>query len=125
MLRKWWGVADGYTTPIAEIDLQVGGRYRLGMLSPDDDELKILAGEYLVIQPPEKLVFTWGVETNGVVRDVSTITIRLKPTPGGTELILRHEFIGPEEMTANFRAGWTGMLSRLPAALVSNPAHGS
>ena len=32
MLMKWWRVDAGWSTPIAEVDLRVGGRYRLGML---------------------------------------------------------------------------------------------
>ncbi|MFQ6031063.1 MAG: SRPBCC domain-containing protein, partial [Dehalococcoidia bacterium] len=28
-VKHWWGVEPGYSTPIVEIDLRVGGRYRL------------------------------------------------------------------------------------------------
>src|SRR5689334_254804 len=62
MLKRWWGVAEGYTVPVAEIDLRVGGKYRLGMLPPNGEKLFMLSGEYQVIEPPEKLVFTWGLE---------------------------------------------------------------
>ncbi len=37
-LRNWWGMGAGYTAPIVEIDLRVGGRYRLGMQPPDDGD---------------------------------------------------------------------------------------
>ncbi len=30
-LKKWWG-PEGYATPSAEVDLRVGGKYRLGMM---------------------------------------------------------------------------------------------
>jgi uncharacterized protein YndB with AHSA1/START domain len=116
-LRKWWGVAEGYTTPIAEVDLRIGGSYRLGMLSPDADDLNTLAGEYLVIETPDKLVFTWGMEIDGTVPNPSTITIQLTPHGAGTMLVLMHEYVGTPEMAENFRAGWTGMLARLGAAI--------
>ena len=33
-LRNWWGMSAGYTAPIVEVDLRVGGRYRLAMQPP-------------------------------------------------------------------------------------------
>ena len=35
VLRRWWAVHPEGTTPIAEVDLRVGGRYRLSMESPE------------------------------------------------------------------------------------------
>src|SRR5258708_3600885 len=62
MLKKWWGVDEGTSVPIAEVDLKVGGKYRLGMLPPNSQTVIVLTGEYKVIEPPEKLVFSWGTE---------------------------------------------------------------
>src|SRR6266852_6081518 len=62
-LKKWFGVAEGYTTPIAEVDLRVGGRYRLGMQPPNSSELYIVQGVYREIREPEKIVFTWRWES--------------------------------------------------------------
>ena len=58
-LKQWFAVAEGFTTPIADVDLKVGGRYRLGMQPPGDDGVLIAGGVYQQISPPEKLVFTW------------------------------------------------------------------
>lgn len=113
LLRRWWGVADGYTTPLVEIDLQVGGRYRLGMLPPDQPDLIIISGEYRVIEPPNRLVFSWTVESKLGPGVISTITLDFLRKRQGTELVLRHEFSGLEQMGAEFRAGWEGMLRRL------------
>ena len=33
-LKQWWGVEANFSAPIAEVDLRVGGKYRLGMLAP-------------------------------------------------------------------------------------------
>ncbi|HLF89844.1 MAG TPA: SRPBCC domain-containing protein [Anaerolineales bacterium] len=114
-LQQWWGVAAGYTTPLAEVDCRVGGRYRLGMLPPDSDQMIILTGEYRHIQPPEKLVFTWGFE--GQNGPESLITLRFLARGSQTELILTHEYQGPKEMAQNFRQGWEGMFERLGQAL--------
>ena len=58
-LHRWWGAREGYTAPIAEVDLRTGGAYRLGMQAPDQDHPFIVGGVYREISPPEKLVFTW------------------------------------------------------------------
>jgi uncharacterized protein YndB with AHSA1/START domain len=114
-LQKWWGVAEGYTTPLAEVDFRVGGRYRLGMLPPGGEQMTILSGEYRLIQPPDKLVFTWGFE--GQEGPESLITLRFLTRGTQTELILTHEYQGPAEMAKNFRQGWEGMFGRLEIAL--------
>ncbi|MCH8957418.1 SRPBCC domain-containing protein [candidate division KSB1 bacterium] len=36
-LKEWFHGMDDWTTPVHEIDLQVGGKYRLGMQPPDGD----------------------------------------------------------------------------------------
>ncbi len=59
ILTKWWRVDAGWSTPIAEVDLRVGGRYRLGMFEPGKDGPYVVGGEYREVTPPEKLVFTW------------------------------------------------------------------
>jgi uncharacterized protein YndB with AHSA1/START domain len=58
-LKKWFAVADGFTTPIADVDLRIGGRYRLGMQPPGNEPVLIVGGVYREIISPEKLVFTW------------------------------------------------------------------
>jgi uncharacterized protein YndB with AHSA1/START domain len=119
-LKQWWGVADGYTVSIAEVDLRVGGRYRLGMVPPDGSPVVVLTGEYRVIQPPEKLVFTWGFEGQADPAD-SLITLHFHGRGDHTDLTLLHEYHGAEEMAANFRRGWEGMFARLAHAL-AHPA---
>jgi uncharacterized protein YndB with AHSA1/START domain len=62
-LRQWWGAQEGFTTPIAEVDLRVGGRYRLGMKPPDQNIIFVVSGIYYEVKPPERLVYTWSWET--------------------------------------------------------------
>ena len=55
-LSQWFQAGPGYTTPISESDLQIGGQYRLGMKPPNKDVVHIVGGEYREIAPPERLV---------------------------------------------------------------------
>ena len=56
---RWYG-PKGFTTPICEIDLQVGGRHLWSMQSPDGREMYYV-GTYKEIVPMERLVFTDGL----------------------------------------------------------------
>ena len=49
-LAKWWG-PSGFTAPSVEVDLHVGGSYRIAMQPPDGD-LFYLSGEFLRVEPP-------------------------------------------------------------------------
>ena len=58
MLRRWWPAGSDWETPVAEVDVRVGGSLRLVMRSPDGEEFGG-SGEYREIIPPEHLVFSW------------------------------------------------------------------
>jgi uncharacterized protein YndB with AHSA1/START domain len=56
LLKQWFAPAP-FTTPVAEIDMRVGGASRIVMRSPDGQEIPC-PGVYLEIVPNRKLVFT-------------------------------------------------------------------
>ena len=56
LLKQWFAPAP-YTTPVAEVDLRVGGANYMMMRSPDGQEIPC-PGTYLEIVPDRKLVFT-------------------------------------------------------------------
>ncbi|MGA7323889.1 MAG: SRPBCC family protein [Rhodomicrobium sp.] len=56
LLKQWFAPAP-YSTPIAEVDLRVGGGNRIVMKSPEGQEIAC-PGTYLEIIPNHKLVFT-------------------------------------------------------------------
>jgi uncharacterized protein YndB with AHSA1/START domain len=56
-VRQWWGrLGEGYSVPVCEIDLRVGGRWRFVNRHPKGDA--VFYGEYREITPPGGLVFT-------------------------------------------------------------------
>jgi len=57
-VRRWWGILDeGYSVPVCEIDLRVGGKWRFVGRTPTGD-IPAFYGEFREIVPPERLVQT-------------------------------------------------------------------
>jgi len=56
-VTQWWGrLGDGYSVPVCEIDLRVGGRWRFVNRHPKGEAA--FHGEYREIAPHSRLVFT-------------------------------------------------------------------
>jgi uncharacterized protein YndB with AHSA1/START domain len=119
LLRRWWGPRP-VTCCEASVDLRVGGAYRIGNQLPDGNVVWI-SGEFEVIQPPSRLVYTWLVEGKGSARDRSLVTVRFEPREGGTEVIVVHERVDSEETRRDHEAGWLGCLDGLEALFSDAP----
>src|SRR2546426_1119439 len=59
-LVAWWG-PDGVQCIGAQVDLRVGGRYRIGNLLADGTEIWI-GGAFEVIEWPRLLSYSWQLE---------------------------------------------------------------
>ena len=56
-IRQWWGqLGEGYSVPVCEVDLRVGGKWRFVNRHPKGEAE--FYGEYLEIDAPHRLVFT-------------------------------------------------------------------
>ncbi len=114
-VTKWWG-PKGFTTPEAEMDVRVGGKYRFGMQSPDGNVMHV-RGEYQVIDAPNKIAFTWAWE-EGDMADIETlVTIELLDRGGSTEVVLTHERFRDETAKRLHGEGWTSSLDCLGEAV--------
>src|SRR5689334_16075966 len=56
-LIHWFGPKD-FTAPFCDVDFRVGGSYRICMRSPEGSDHWVF-GEYLEIEEPERIVFSW------------------------------------------------------------------
>ena len=110
---RWMGVG-------AELDPRPGGRYRI-----DVDGEHIVRGEYQEVDPPRRLVMSWGWEGHPTIPPGSTIVeITLTPERGATVLRLRHLGLPDEAERRLHRDGWRLNASRLAAA-ATDPRSGS
>jgi len=112
-LDKW--SSPGPLTPTSDVDLRVGGRYRIIMRGPDGTEHRV-GGVYQVIEPPSKLVYTWKWEEKPDMRD-SVVTVEFLDRGKSTEVVLRHDGLADAEDRARHEHGWNGCLEKLAALL--------
>lgn len=108
-LAQWWG-PRGVRCTGAEIDLRVGGRYRIGNRFADGREVWIV-GEYERIEAPYCLVFTWRLEPGPDLAE--RVIVRFEPRGNATEIVVVHERIATEEARASHEAGWRDCLDGL------------
>lgn len=107
-LVRWWGPKDVVCTH-AEIDLRVGGRYRLANRFPDG-AIVWIGGEFERVDRPSRLVYTWRVEPQ---TESERVTVTFDPRDGGTEVIIRHERIPDSTRRDGHEAGWRDCLESL------------
>jgi uncharacterized protein YndB with AHSA1/START domain len=116
-LAKWWG-PHGFSIPRLELDLRVGGGYRIAMQPPEGD-LFYLQGEFREVDPPRRLAYTFRWEDPDP-DDVDTIvTVSLRDVDGSTELTLDQGAFATEPRRALHVQGWTDSFEKLRGLLSS------
>ncbi|HEY7073674.1 MAG TPA: SRPBCC domain-containing protein [Acidimicrobiales bacterium] len=87
-----------------------------GEFAVDIDGIPV-RGEYCVVEPPTRVVMTWGVPGNDVIpAGSSTVEITLAADGDGTVVRLVHRDLPPEEV-AKHGVGWDHFLPRLAGAV--------
>lgn len=113
LVRQWFAPGD-LTVPVAELDLRVGGEYRI-VMRDGDGKTHSPSGTYEEIVPNERLVFTWKWANSELV---TRVTVELRALgENETELTLLHEGFPDAETRDSHEQGWNGCLARLPTAL--------
>lgn len=93
----------------ATIDARVGGSYRFELHSGADD-MAVIFGNFLEVQEPERLVYTWAWEGDP---HVSRVEVRFDDVSGGTRVQVFHTRLASPESVAAHEEGWIGCLSSL------------
>lgn len=113
-LVRWWGPPEVECTH-AEVDLRVGGCFRLANLLPDGTTIWI-AGVYRTIEAPNHIEHTWYTESDDA-RKPELVTVDFTATDHGTEVLVVHRRIASAEQRAGHEQGWVGCLEGLAALL--------
>jgi uncharacterized protein YndB with AHSA1/START domain len=103
--RRWKGVG-------AELDPRPGGAFRVDM-GPNG----WVSGRYLVVEPPNRVVFTWGWENDPAVPPGTTrVEVDLVADGEATLVRLRHSGFATDGARDQHELGWRHLLPRLAVA---------
>src|SRR5262245_15913323 len=119
VLRRWWPAGADWQTPVAEIDVRVGGGLRLVMRSPAGGEFGG-CGEYLEVTPPERLVFTWTWDGHEGHEGTQLVEVDFRERgDGSTTVVLMNRGLRGEESGRSHREGWQASFDNLDRVLAA------
>jgi uncharacterized protein YndB with AHSA1/START domain len=115
MIGKWMFGPDLRDEEVVRISLvpRVGGSFSF-VVRRQEQEIDHV-GEYLKMDRPHRLVFTWGVAD---VEGSSRVIIDIVPLENGSELTLTHELLSDwADFAGRTKDAWTKMLDVLAEKL--------
>lgn len=120
--KNWYG-PQGFTVPVAEMDVRVGGRHLFCMVSPDGSMKMWSTGEYIEVVPHKRLVYTDSPadEKGNVVSPsamglpegypaTTEVTVILEDLGGRTKMVMTHAGV-PADSGAD--GGWQQAFDKL------------
>jgi uncharacterized protein YndB with AHSA1/START domain len=114
VMRRWWHAGHDWETPVAQVDLRVGGHIRVVMRNPHEDIEYGGGGEYTEVDPPRRLAFTWtwDGDTTGQL-----IELDFEESAGATTVHFTHRGLRDEESRLSHEDGWGTAFDNLARAL--------
>jgi uncharacterized protein YndB with AHSA1/START domain len=104
LFQRWWVPKSlGMTLLSCELDVRVGGAYRLVFRHPAAPEPMAFHGRYLEVTPPSRLV--WTNEEAGGSGQITTVT--LEERAGQTLLVMSELYPSKEVLDEAIRSGST------------------
>jgi uncharacterized protein YndB with AHSA1/START domain len=104
VLRRWLHGMPGWETPTAEVDLRVGGRIRIVMRDPSGGAESGATGEYRVVDPPHRLLFTWVWDDQP--DQPQLIELEFSERDGATTVLMTNSSIPTDERCESQQRGW-------------------
>ncbi len=126
-VMKWFGPTPN-SLQSASIDLRQGGAWQF-LKSRDEEQSFGFEGEYLVIEPGERLVFTWSqfiAHATGERESTpySQVEVTFTAKGNGTIVRLVHSAVHDEETRQGFGRGWAFAFNTM-STLLSNSEEAS
>lgn len=114
-LAQWWG-PEGFTIPSIDFEPRVGGSYRIEMRPPEGEPF-FLKGEFRVVEPPERLAFTFAWEDPDPDDRDTLVELTLRDLEDSTEVALRQSTFRTAARRDLHHDGWTETLDKLAQRL--------
>ena len=117
LLTQWWG-PKGFSAPSIELDLRVGGGYRIAMQPPAGQGF-LLSGEFRDVDPANRLAYTFRWEPPAPDDQETVVAFALRNLGESTALTIDQGAFATEERRALHEQGWTESLDRLQGLITS------
>jgi uncharacterized protein YndB with AHSA1/START domain len=114
VMRRWFHAFEDWSTPVAEVDLRVGGKVRVVMRHPDGADSG-MGGEYRVIERPHRLVMTWTFDD--FPENEQLIELTFTESEGSTTVVMVNSGIATDGRRESQDMGWSGCLDALQRLL--------
>ena len=114
VMRRGLHCGPDWETPVAEVDLRVGGKVRVVMRRPDGTEAS-MHGEYRVIDRPHRLVMTWTFDDDRSNQQL--VELSFLESDGATTVLMINSRISTDPRRDAQETGWRGCLEQLARLL--------
>ena len=104
VLRRWLHAEPGWATPVADVDLRVGGTLRVVMRNPATGSEYGARGEYTAVEPPNRLAFTWVWDHDP--SNSQLIELELSEHGGTTTVLMINSGIPTDQVRKDQKSGW-------------------
>jgi uncharacterized protein YndB with AHSA1/START domain len=118
VMRRWWHADPDWDTPVAEVDLRLGGAVRVVMRDPRTDTEYGGGGFYTEIDRPRRLAFTWIWDGNDTRQ---LIEIDFEEAGGLTTVRFTHRDLWDEQAVRSHEDGWGRAFDNLARTLAQVP----
>lgn len=105
-VTNWWG-PRGYTTTVVEMDVRPGGQWRWINHTTGGEDAPF-KGEYLEVDPPERIVRTEIFDVPGFDDKAAIDTITFEDLGGRTKVVARSRFPSVEDLEGALSMGMIG-----------------
>lgn len=104
VLSRWLHGMPDWETPIAEVDLRVGGNIRIVMRDPSDGAEYGASGTYTVVEPPHRLVFRWVWDDDRA--NPQLIELEFSEREGKTAVVMINSAVPTDGRLKDQERGW-------------------
>lgn len=115
LIVQWWG-AGGVKCTAVEMDLTIGGAYRIANQAPAGTTMWI-TGTFSRVNPPRELAYTWAMEPITDDTTYSLVEVTFDQTDEGTLVTIVQTRIASPEAREIHLQGWIGCLDGLDELL--------
>jgi uncharacterized protein YndB with AHSA1/START domain len=119
-MKRWWGRMEGFEVSNVEMDVRVGGRYRIEHSGLGLEAVSF--GTYSEVSPSRRLAFTFAWEKpllEATDTGETLVTVDLNDVDGGTEIVVVHERLRGPVVVSFHKFGWSDGFDRLEALMAA------